>query len=90
MTASNVDLARRLTALTRDLILIPGTDSRPDERERCFEFVQNHLDTLEGIRFQRFESNGYTSLLATPGEIDAPTVVLCGHLDVIDHPQPNC
>lgn len=84
------ELSARLTALTRDLILIASTDSRPEEREHCFEFIQNHLDTVEGIQYHRFESNGYESWLAAPTSTTEPEILLCGHIDVIDHPQPNC
>lgn len=90
MADHSSDLAARLTALTRDLVMIPSTDSRPSERARIFEFIQNHLDMLEGIRFERFESNGYESMVATPASVDSVDILLCGHLDVIDHAQPNC
>ena len=90
MTVQHGELRARLTALTRDLILIPSTDSRPAERERCFEFVQNHLDLLERVRFERYESNGYGSLVALADSANEPEILLCGHLDVIDHPQPDC
>jgi succinyl-diaminopimelate desuccinylase len=87
---SDDELQSRLTALTRDLILIPSTEHRPDERERCFEFLHHHLDSLPGVRLDYFESNGHQSVVVLPAGIDAPGILLCGHLDVIDHPQPHC
>lgn len=90
MTHIDKELASRLTALTRDLILIPTTDSRPAERERCFEFIQNHLDNLEGVSIQSYESNGYRSLVAGPAPATVPDILLCGHIDVIEHPDPDC
>jgi succinyl-diaminopimelate desuccinylase len=87
---SDAELQSRLTALTRDLILIPSTESRPTERERCFEFINNHLDCVEGLSIDSFESNGHLSMVARPQSIESPEILLCGHLDVIEHPQPNC
>ncbi|HAV63747.1 MAG TPA: peptidase M20 [Verrucomicrobiales bacterium] len=79
-------LLERLTALTRDLALIPSTDARPEERRRCFEFCRNHLEALDGVDIREFEHNGYTSLVATPDHAPHPDVLLCGHLDVVEHP----
>lgn len=81
------ELAQRLVALARDLILIPSTDSQPRERERAFTFFRNHLESLPGIRLLNHESGGYDSLVVLPEGIDVPEVVLVGHLDVIEHPD---
>lgn len=81
------ELAARLTALTRDLVMIRSTDARPDERERCFQLISNHLDGLERVTMQRYQSNGYGSLVATPDGDPAPGIMLCAHLDVVDHPD---
>ena len=89
MTGSLDELRQRLTSLTRDLILIPTTDSRPAERKRCFEFIHNHLDQLQQIRLVNFQSNGYDSLVVFPESSDVPEILLCGHLDVVEHPEPD-
>ncbi len=86
----DAELQSRLTALTRDLILIPSTENRPAERERCFEFLHNHLDGLEGVRIDQYECNGHTSMVALPDSASVPDVLLCGHLDVIEHPESDC
>lgn len=83
-------LQNRLVALTRDLILIPSTENRPAERHHCFEFLHNHLDGLSGITVSPFDRNGHESLVARPTGVDAPQILLCGHLDVIEHPQTDC
>lgn len=83
------DLTERLTALTRDLILIPSTDSRPAERAHCFQFFKNHLDSIPDLRIEMPESGGYASLVAMPEAVDRPEILLCGHLDVIDHADPG-
>ena len=89
MSSNTEELKSRLTALTRDLILIPTTDSRPAERERCFEFIQNHLDSLNHFCLEWYESNGYRSLVAGPESPEPPDILLCGHIDVIEHPDPD-
>lgn len=81
------ELTDRLVALTRDLILIPSTDSQPQERARAFSFFQNHLETLPGVRLQRHESGGYESLVALPGDCEQADALMIGHLDVIEHPD---
>ena len=89
MTIEPKELASRLTSLTRDLILIPTTDSRPAERERCFEFIRNHLEGMDQVSIQSYESNGYRSLVAGPQSKGRPDILLCGHIDVIEHPDPD-
>ena len=83
-------LRERLIQLTRDLVLIESTDDRPGERARCFQLIRNHLDEVPGIRLRMLKKNGYESLLALPKGVDKPRVLLCGHLDVVHHPEPDC
>lgn len=78
-------LAARLTALTRDLMMIRSTDLHPDERSRCFQFIENHLEAIPDLRIESYESNGYQSLVAMPQTVECPEVLLCGHIDVIEH-----
>jgi len=80
-------LLDRLVTLTRDLVLIPSTDNRPHERARCFGYLRDHLDTVDGVQIREFDSNGYGSLVATPQGIDHPDILMVGHLDVIEHPD---
>jgi succinyl-diaminopimelate desuccinylase len=80
------NLSERLTALTRDLALIPSTDARPEERRRCFEFCLNHLDAVNGVTIREFEKNGYSSIVAAPNGVVHPDILFCGHLDVVEHP----
>jgi len=85
--ASENDLATRLTSLTRDLILIRSTDARPEEREHCFRLIANHLDGLARMKIREYESNGYTSIVAAPESVESPDILLCAHLDVLEHPD---
>lgn len=80
-------LLDRLVALTRDLILIPSTDSRPRERARCFALLRDHLEAVDGVFIREFESQGYGSLVACPKGVENPQILMVAHLDVIDHPD---
>ena len=89
MTLTDEQLASRLTQLTRDLVLIESTDSKPDERRRCFQLLRNHLDGLPNLRLESLECGGYEALVALPEGIAEPEVLFCGHLDVVEHPEPD-
>lgn len=91
MTVTDIDprqnIQERLVALTRDLILIPSNTAHPQERQRCYEFIKNHLEALEHIEVREFEHNGIPSLVAAPPGCARPRILMCGHLDVITHPD---
>lgn len=82
-------LRERLIQLTRDLVLIESTDDRPEERSRCFQLIRNHLEEVSGLDIRMEENHGYESLLALPHGVEHPEVLLCGHLDVVHHPEPD-
>lgn len=82
-------LQEQIVQLTRDLVLIESTDERPDERKRCFQLIRNHLEELPGIELRRLEKNGYESLVVLPEGCGKPKVLFCGHLDVVEHPDPE-
>ena len=83
------DLTARLVALTKDLILFPSSGSRPADRERCFQFIKNHLDAIDHVRILEYRSDGFPSLVALPDGVREPEVLLCGHLDVVQHPAAD-
>lgn len=83
----SADLTESLIALTRDLVLIPSSAERPAERERCFAFVRNHVDRVAGVTAREIRKDGVPTLLALPEGVQHPDVLLCGHLDVIHHPD---
>ena len=82
-------LKERLVELTRDLVLIESTDERPEERRRCFQLVRNHLEALPALEISMVEQNGYESMIAMPAGVSTPEVLLCAHLDVVQHPEPD-
>lgn len=85
----NARLRGRLVALTRDLMLISSTPTRPDEIRRCCSFVRNHLEAFNGVTIRTFEQAGHPSIVATPSGCDRPKILMCAHLDVISHPDPS-
>lgn len=79
----------RLVTLTRDLIVIPSTESRPEERARCFTLLRNHLETLPGIQIREYQSEGFVSMTVMPQGVERPDILMVAHLDVIEHPHPE-
>lgn len=82
-------LRERLIQLTRDLILIESTDDLPEERRRCFQLIRNHIDEIPEMDIRMYENAGYESLVAMPSGVTVPDVLLCGHLDVVQHLVPG-
>ena len=82
---SDNSIKERLVALTRDLILIPSDATRSQERRRCYEFIRNHIETLDHIEVKEFEDQGIPSLVALPPGCSSPDILMCAHLDVITH-----
>ncbi|MGH7826412.1 MAG: M20 family metallopeptidase [Candidatus Binatia bacterium] len=80
-------LRKRLIELTRNLILIPSARDRPDEIERCMEFVINHLELPEAFTVKRFREGGNPSTVFLPHNINRPEVMFFAHLDVVVRPQ---
>lgn len=91
MIVINTDdnIRERLVALTRDLILIPSIPSHVEDRRRCYEFIKNHLEYLECIELREFEKDRIPSLVAAAPGCHEPEILMCGHLDVITHPDIN-
>ena len=75
----------RLLALTRELVLIPSTESRPEAREQCFALCRRHLESVPGVEIRECQSRGFTSLVAGAKNMESPSILLVAHLDVVDH-----
>ncbi len=84
----NIELLDRLTLMTCDLVKIPSTQSRPADREECFAYCRRQLAGLPGIEVREYESRGFGSMVALPRGVESPRILLVGHLDVIEHPDP--
>jgi succinyl-diaminopimelate desuccinylase len=76
-------LRRRLIELTRDLIIIPSTRDRPEDIDRCMEFVINHVELPSAVKVHRFREEGSPSTVILPHDIPVPEVMLLAHLDVV-------
>jgi succinyl-diaminopimelate desuccinylase len=85
MLDSGGRLRDRLVATTRDLMLIPSCAERPEEIQRCAEYIVNHLEILPGITIERIVHHGHITILALPQGIRTPRLLLNGHLDVVVH-----
>ncbi|MBZ0167568.1 MAG: M20/M25/M40 family metallo-hydrolase, partial [Candidatus Omnitrophica bacterium] len=83
-------IEQRLVALTRDLMLIPSIPSRPMDRQRAFDLIKNHLEVLDHVDVKEYEENGVPSLVAIPKGVRKPKILMCGHIDVIEHEDPEC
>lgn len=80
-------LRKRLIELTRDLILIPSTGDRPEEIERCMEFVINHVEAPDAVTVNRYREQGIPSTVLLPKNVSTPEVMLFAHLDVVSLPE---
>lgn len=80
------ELRKRLVELTRDLILIPSTADRPEEIERCMEFVINHVEAAGTLTVHRYRENGAPSTVLLPQGCARPEVMLFAHIDVVSMP----
>jgi succinyl-diaminopimelate desuccinylase len=81
------DLRNRLIELTRDLILIPSTCDRPDEIDKCMEFVINHAEVSGAVAAHRFREHDAPSTVLLPRNVRTPEVMLFAHLDVVPLPE---
>jgi len=74
-----------LLDLTKDLIRFKSMLSRPDEINRCVEFIERFLKDA-GATCKRIECDGVPSIAALPKPDFAP-VLLMSHMDVVDAPD---
>lgn len=75
-----------LLELTKDLIRFRSMLSRPDEINRCADFIERFLKDI-GATCKRMECDGVPSIAALPRTDFAP-ILLMTHMDVVDAPDP--
>ncbi len=80
-------LRNRLVALTQQLMLIRTTEFEPGERRRCIDFIRNHLEDLPGVELREYGRNGEVSLVVNTEGCREPEILMCGHIDVVAHPD---
>jgi succinyl-diaminopimelate desuccinylase len=79
-------LRKRLVEITRDLILIPSTVDRPEEIDRCMEFVINHAEVSGAVTVHRYREGDAPCTVFLPAHSATPAVLLLAHLDVVSLP----
>lgn len=79
-------LRKRLVEITRDLILIPSTVDRPEEIDRCMEFVINHAEVSGAVTVHRYREGHVPCTVFLPSHSATPAVLLLAHLDVVSSP----
>ena len=85
VTETTRDIEDRMVSLARDLILIPSCASRPEEIERCLNFVSIQVETLHNVDIRQHTCEGIPSLVVLPRGCEVPEILFLGHLDVIEH-----
>jgi len=75
-------LFREIVGLTEDSIRFRSTADRPEELRACLDL---HLGYFAGapVAVDRREYNGDPLAIVKPSGIDRPSVILCGHVDVV-------
>ncbi|MFT5697917.1 MAG: succinyl-diaminopimelate desuccinylase [Desulforhopalus sp.] len=71
-----------LLSLTKELIKIPSTHSRPDKIHECDRWIQTWLHSQD-IHFTAVEHNNVPSLLVLPKKDYSP-ILLMSHFDVVE------
>jgi len=74
-----------LLDLTKNLIRFKSMLSRPDEINRCVDFIERFLNDA-GATCKRIECDGVPSISALP-KLDFAPVLLMSHIDVVDGPE---
>ena len=74
----------KLVDLLTRLVEIPSTHSRPEEIDRCADFIAAWLKE-HGVECRRRVHNGVPTITALPCENRAP-VLLMSHIDVVEAP----
>lgn len=78
----NAEQQADLINLTKELIKIPSTNSRPDKIQECGQWIQSWL-SKRNIQFTAVSHNNVPSLLVLPKETYSP-VLLMSHFDVVE------
>ena len=73
---------RQIVELTKELIRIPSTHTRPKEIGRCADFIEAWLSDHH-IEYRRFDIKGTPSFTVLPANRNV-TVLLMAHFDVVE------
>ena len=64
---------------------MPSSAAHPSAIERALELLRGRLKPLAGVRIEKFRCEGVPSLVMRPAAVERPSVLLVGHIDVVDH-----
>jgi succinyl-diaminopimelate desuccinylase len=82
METTGMQPERQIVELTKELIRIPSTHTRPKEISRCADFIEAWL-SRHHIKFRRFDIKGTPSFTVLP-ENQNVNVLLMAHFDVVE------
>ena len=83
--AADGELRAELIDLTRALVHVPSSAAHPSAIEGALELLRARLGPLTGVRIEEFHCEGVPSLVVRPAAVETPSVLLVGHIDVVDH-----
>lgn len=78
------EIMQEIVTLTKRLMEFKSTESRPEAKERCAEFIESYIRDM-GLTPQRFEDEGVVSIAWVPE--NGAKVLLMSHYDVVDGPK---
>lgn len=78
----------RLADIAGELVGFPSVGTDATALGACAEWVCARMERTPSLRVRRFEDAGTPSVLVTVGEA-VPTVLCCGHLDVVEASDPR-
>ncbi|HET9098664.1 MAG TPA: M20/M25/M40 family metallo-hydrolase [Candidatus Saccharimonadales bacterium] len=71
-----------LVAILSDLVAFDSVDHNYEQKQACINYVENHLKDFN-LQINRFERNGFPSLVASTKSGRQPHILLQAHLDVV-------
>lgn len=77
-------LRAELVQLTKDLVSFPSVVNRPEQVHAAADYIAAYLEKIPNIHWERVESNGVPSLVATLRPTRSPKLFINGHFDVVD------
>ena len=84
-TDLRTQLRTDLIDLTRELVHVPSSAAHPSAIERGLELLRGRLGPLPGVRIDEHLCEGVPSLVVLPEAVETPSILLVGHVDVVDH-----
>ena len=83
--AADGELRAELIDLTRALVHVPSSAAHPSAIERGLELLRGRLGPQAGVRIDEHRCEGVPSLVVLPAAVETPSILLVGHIDVVDH-----